>query len=326
VGRSGRAEPGAGGYRAPPPRVARRGRPRPEDPVCPEPVTTRREDPHDQAGAPFRVAGEPPLGGVSVGPTTGAPLVVLHGGPGESHDALRPHLDALAGPTTRVLYYDQRGAGRSPAPPCGWREHVADLARVCAHLGAAPVAVLGFSWGALLAALFAAERPEAVARVVLVSPGPVDAEGARRVDAALARAARRPAVTAFLEGLAADLRGADLAAAARARTAARIAPAFADPRRALDVATAPVTAAAAEAAWASLRGVDLSARLGAVTAPALVVQGADDPVAAGGGFAALPSARRVTLDACGHAPFVEATDAFLRAVRDFLGEPPPGGA
>lgn len=280
-------------------------------------VTTRREGPLDEVGLPFRVDGEPPLVGVSVGPAAGAPLVVLHGGPGESHDALRPHLDALAGPTTRVLYYDQRGAGRSPAPPCGWREHVADVARVCERFGPAPFTLLGFSWGALLAALFAAERPEALTRLVLVSPGPVDAEGARRVDAALARAARRPAVAAFLDALDGDLRGAD---PDRARAVARIAPAFADPRRALDVAIPPVTAAAAEAAWASLRGVDVNERLVAVTTPTLIVQGADDPVAAGGGFAALASARRVTLAACGHAPFVEAADAFLGAVRGFLGD------
>ena len=51
---------------------------------------------------------------VEVGPTTARPLLVVHGGPGDAHDVLRPHLDALASDETRVVYYDQRGCGRSP--------------------------------------------------------------------------------------------------------------------------------------------------------------------------------------------------------------------
>src|SRR5947209_246468 len=81
--------------------------------------------------------------------------VMLHGGPGASHDYLRPGLDALAQPgRRRLLYYDQRGSGRSPldagVPPGPWQEHVADLDAVRVHLGGAPLTLVGYSWGALL--------------------------------------------------------------------------------------------------------------------------------------------------------------------------------
>ena len=42
-------------------------------------------------------------------------VVVLHGGPGAHHDYLLPQYDRLAA-GREVLYYDQRGGGRSPVP------------------------------------------------------------------------------------------------------------------------------------------------------------------------------------------------------------------
>jgi pimeloyl-ACP methyl ester carboxylesterase len=41
----------------------------------------------------------------------GPPVVVLHGGPGASHDYLRPGFDLLAEGHT-LIYYDQRGGGQ----------------------------------------------------------------------------------------------------------------------------------------------------------------------------------------------------------------------
>jgi proline iminopeptidase len=64
----------------------------------------------------------------------GPAVVVLHGGPGAHHDYLLPQYDRLAQRRT-LLYYDQRGGGRSPVTretPVGWREHVADL-EVCSR-------------------------------------------------------------------------------------------------------------------------------------------------------------------------------------------------
>jgi proline iminopeptidase len=83
----------------------------------------------------------------------GPPVVVLHGGPGAHHDYLLPGFDALATGRT-LLYYDQRGGGRSPVPrtvPVGWREHVADLEALRNTWGFDRLTLLGYSWGGLLA-------------------------------------------------------------------------------------------------------------------------------------------------------------------------------
>src|ERR1700680_5261413 len=44
----------------------------------------------------------------------GAPLMIVHGGPGASHDYLLPHLVPLAR-TNQLVFIDGSGPGRSPA-------------------------------------------------------------------------------------------------------------------------------------------------------------------------------------------------------------------
>src|SRR2546427_10304030 len=109
----------------------------------------------------------------------GPPVVVLHGGPGAHHDYLLPQYDRLALGRT-LLYYDQRGGGRSPVPrdtPVGWREHVADLEALRGHWGLERGTLLGYSWGGLLAVLYALEHPDRIDRLALVAPAPVTAAG-----------------------------------------------------------------------------------------------------------------------------------------------------
>jgi len=109
------------------------------------------------AGAyPLREEFVPVTGGrvytCTVGPErSGAPLLVLHGGPGASFDYLEP-LAALDRP---VVFYDQLGCGRSEHPDdvSLWtvERYVQELAQVRAALGLERVHLLGQSWGAMLA-------------------------------------------------------------------------------------------------------------------------------------------------------------------------------
>src|SRR2546430_3830773 len=88
-------------------------------------------------------------------------VVVLHGGPGAHHDYLLPQYDRLAHGRT-LLYYDQRGGGRAPAPratPAGRREHAADPEALCGHWGLDRGALLGQSWSRLLAPRYALAHP-----------------------------------------------------------------------------------------------------------------------------------------------------------------------
>jgi len=101
-----------------------------------------------------------------------APLVLLHGGPGGTHDAL---MDALALADERaVILYDQLDSGRSDQPddPANWRvaRFVDEIEAVRRALGVARWHVLGHSWGGTLALEYGARRPAALAGLALASP------------------------------------------------------------------------------------------------------------------------------------------------------------
>lgn len=102
------------------------------------------------------------------GPSDGPPLLLLHGG-GVAGWMWQPTLSVLRTPA-RVLVPDLPGHGRSAS--VDYRSHAETLDELVALLGArAPggAVVAGFSLGAQLAVLLAAERPDLVADVVVVS-------------------------------------------------------------------------------------------------------------------------------------------------------------
>lgn len=286
-----------------------------------------------EAAAAFTIAvPDAVLGGVIVGPPGARPLLVVHGGPGESHDVLRPHLDALASSQRRVVYYDQRGGLRSSladgAQPGDWKRHVMDLDAVRGHLGGGAIDVLGFSWGALLSLLYVLEERSGVARLVLVSPPPLYA-GAAAVSRRQLEAVRsRPAVRAVEERarrVAAEAR--DPAALMRAQFVARVAAALADPMRAWDLTPVETRDDVAGAVWDSLGAYDLRERLESLHGlPVLIVAGAQDPgvMATVGDTAGRLAAQLVLIPGCGHAPFFEDPEAFRATVEAFLASPDRG--
>jgi pimeloyl-ACP methyl ester carboxylesterase len=95
-------------------------------------------------------------------------IIVLHGGPAAGHSYLRPEWDALSN-IGQVIYYDQRGAGKSEWSDCyAWHAHVADLKRVIkTFAGKSKVILAGSSWGTQLALLYAYTHPDDVKGVIL---------------------------------------------------------------------------------------------------------------------------------------------------------------
>ncbi len=113
------------------------------------------------------------------------PLVVLlHGGPGAA-GYLAPLARALAEHRLRVLEPFQRG-GATEAPLTVAR-HVADLEALLAErCQGEPPAVVGHSWGAMLALAHAAAHPRREARVALIGCGSFDAAARAGFEGALA--------------------------------------------------------------------------------------------------------------------------------------------
>jgi pimeloyl-ACP methyl ester carboxylesterase len=98
----------------------------------------------------------------------GPPLVCLPGGPGFPGEQLGD-LGGVSRART-LLRLDWRGAGASDPPPDGRHgvaDYVRDLASVQDALGIERLDLFGHSFGGLVALLYAAEKPDRVARLVL---------------------------------------------------------------------------------------------------------------------------------------------------------------
>jgi proline iminopeptidase len=102
---------------------------------------------------------------------TGEPLVVLVGGPANSHVSLHPAFSALSD-RFQVIYYDYRGRGRSDAAAPGevaFSRDVEDLEALRKALRLPRIHLYGFSYGGLVAQAYALKHPGQVDRLVLAN-------------------------------------------------------------------------------------------------------------------------------------------------------------
>jgi proline iminopeptidase len=105
----------------------------------------------------------------------GPAILVLHGGPDFDHSYFLPELDRLSD-AYRLIYYDQRGRGKSAE---GVRpddvtidSEMGDLGKVLESYQLRSAALLGHSWGAVLAMDYAIRHPERVSSLILMNPAP----------------------------------------------------------------------------------------------------------------------------------------------------------
>src|SRR5579885_2861901 len=201
------------------------------------------------------------------GPRNGQRVLVLHGGPGAHHDYLLPQMLELAD-TRELVFYDQRGGGRSKTDdrtPITWQVHAADLDRVVDELALEPLVIIGYSWGGLLAMLYAIEAAHGRTRhqprrLVLIDPAPVNREFRRRFESEFSRRNTDASVTQLRANLAASgLRERDPHAYRQRTFELSVAGYFADPTAAHDLTPFRVTGRVQQSVWDSLGDFDLAA-------------------------------------------------------------------
>jgi proline iminopeptidase len=244
-------------------------------------------------------------------------------------------LEPLA-PTHTLLFYDQRGTGRSTlvsdSAALDGHSFVSDLEAIRSHFGMESVVLLGHSWGAGLAALYAQKYPANVARLVIVGALPLQrsvlVQGFEALDASRDSVSRRR-MREWRDGRAANPGD---AAACRAYYVLWFGPFVAD-SSALQRSKGDFCAGTPQAlrnkmnsvdrfTMASLGDWDWRPSLRDVAAPTLVIHGTIDPLPLEGARQwgrALPNARILELDGVGHFPYLEAPDVFFAAVDRFLG-------
>jgi proline iminopeptidase len=276
---------------------------------------------------------------------SGPEILTVHGGPGfpptEPWAAGR-----ILGERYKLIYYHQRGCGLSTRPiasftnpnqyanmqllnrTLGLPAQIADIERIRRILGQDKLVLMGHSFGAITAALYAAEFPEHVKALVFVAPAnlavmPVRGEDLfalvrRRLPASMKDEYERYLSEYF------DFR------AAFQRTEQQSSEFYGRFGKYYFAAGGPIPAGSDSsgagyvplAAYLGLgKHHDYSAALHGVTAPVLVIHGGDDlqPEADSRRFGKLfPNSRFVAVAGAGHFAFNDRPGEFAAAVRGFL--------
>ena len=259
----------------------------------------------------------------------GPPVVLCHGGPG-LYDYLEPVADMIDGLAT-VHRYDQRGCGRSEdRPPYEAATFVEDLDALREHWGYETWTVIGHSWGATLALLYAIRYPNRTQRLVYMSGTGIDPawhqEYRRNREAKLLPPERDR--LRHLEQQRSTATGANLDAINAERAILLEATEYYDPTALAELprhdrfpVNYPLNAALnAEMSRIEQTG-NLPDQVARIAVPTLVLDGEADPrprwprarVAE-----LIPDSRHVTIAHAGHDPWVEQPDATARALRQFL--------
>jgi proline iminopeptidase len=275
-----------------------------------------------------------PLYWAEYGDPGAAPIILLHGGPGASHEYLLPQMLELAC-EHRVVTYDQRGGGRSryddDRAPIGWKDQVADVGRVARELGIEPLAIVGYSWGALLAMLYAVEAARAAEgpvpeRLALLDPAPVTRAYRDAFEQEFTRRQSGDQVAALRQELAASgVKERDPEAYKQRAFELSVAGYFADPRRAHDLTPFRVTGRVQQSIWNSLGDFNLLPSLTTLKIPTFVAHGRQDPIplASSEEVARALGASFLVLEDCGHVPYVEQPAQLFPPLLAFLREPVP---
>ena len=263
----------------------------------------------------------------------GRPVIVLHGGPDFDHRYFLPDLDRLAD-AFRLIYYDQRGRGRSAdnvrPEDVTLTSELDDLDKVRQHFRLEAPALLGHSWGALLALEYALRYPGHVSHLILMNPAPVSAS-----DAALTRKAYLAKLGDDMEGQRQILTSASYQAgepeAVTARYGIHFKPALkrpADHERLMSAMKAAFMSQGKEGilkaravedqlmrgTWQT-PGYDLLPKLRDLRFPTLVIAGDQDfiPLEVAEHIAqAIPNATLATIRSCGHFAYLERGDEVRR--------------
>jgi proline iminopeptidase len=281
----------------------------------------------------------------------GTPILVVHGGPG--FPPTQPwRAGAFLAARYRLLYYHQRGCGLSSRPvkafsgsnqyanmralhqKLGLPAQVADIERVRRLLGVDRLILLGHSFGADIAALYAAEFPEHVRALVTVAPADMAVLPKKGGDLfELVRARLPEGMRPEYAGYLAEYFDFNRAFRRSEPESSAFYGRFARFYGAAAGGAIPPSSDAAQAGYQPLaiylsmgKHHDYSKAYGGVRAPVLVIHGASDmqPEQASRDFAArFPNARFARIEGAAHFVFDDRPEEFAREVDGFLGSLPP---
>jgi len=260
---------------------------------------------------------------------SGPPCLVMHGGLGMDHTlykrSLGPLEDAL-----HLVYYDQRGNGRSSRPPLETitiPQLAEDADALREHLGIDRVAVIGHSYGGFVALEYATTLSDRLSHLITLdtSPGafePTGGELAERGDPSWIT----PEVERALEAFSGPPPASDAEYESQLR---QIMPAYlrsSSTEVLSGLNDVILDASAMVRGFEALDGWSVEPQLDQVGCPTLVLCGRYDlfttPECSARIASRIPGAELVWFERSGHFPWLEEPDAFFAAVKGWLGRHP----
>jgi len=259
------------------------------------------------------------------GAKSGTPLFVINGGPGVDHtymhSTLHPTsaLDELA-QDRPIIFYDQRGVGKSPAlkagQSCTIADQVDDLEALRANLGYERISLLGHSFGGYLAMAYAARYPERIERLIIC-----DSAAPKASDTIFLFEKVFPETNERMEAITITDE-----ATKKASFMYYLSMLFYSPKN-RDAYLAKVTTINAnthisDTLWKDMEKLDFTPELPKFRFPTLVITGRFDmnvaPSVAYKIHKAISGSRFVVFEHSGHLPFYEEQESFVRLVKGFL--------
>jgi proline iminopeptidase len=250
----------------------------------------------------------------------GPPLLAIHGGLGLDHTYMKSTLAPLERDFS-VVYYDQRGNGRSDpasAATLTMEQLADDAAALLDHLGHRDAVVLGHSYGGFVAQELAIRCPHVVRALILVDTTPGQLGADERAD----ETEQGPPIPPEMEAAMANEPASDEEFAAGM---ADLLPFYfhrpPPPAASSMMEGTSYCVAAMARGFEVLSGWSSVDRLSRVSAPALLLWGRHDRICSA------PQAMRIAkriqhaevryFEQSGHFPWIEEPEAFFAAVREW---------
>jgi len=259
----------------------------------------------------------------------GEPLLIIHGGPGLSHDYFMPHLAPLS-EKFQLIFYDQRASGGSSKEldpsSISLENFLKDIDGIRESLGLAKINILAHSWGGLLGMKYATAYPQRCDALVLVnSVGASSEVRALNNQKVAERFTKQDSVDR------AQLLNSEGFRNLEPQTIEQLMkigfrqqfhnPALLDSLNLSIRTDFGETNELLQNLAQDLTEYDFHEELTKISIPTLLIYGDYDPLTEIAGARlkqSIPNAERQLLNNCGHFPFIEKPEAFVRTVTDFL--------
>jgi len=223
----------------------------------------------------------------------------------------------------RVIFYDQRGTGRSPSAKgqtYTLADQINDLEDLRAHLGADRIELLGHSWGGYLVMAYAAQHPEHISHLIIVdSAAPKFKDTIFLFDNVFPEGTERQHSVSFAEEM--GDKGASDTDLREYFSMLFYSPQNRDKFLAT-VSPSVYRKDINEAVEKDIERFDLNPEIRKFRFPTLVITGRYDmnvaPVVAYKIHQAIPGSHFAVFERSGHLPFFEEPDAFVRVMEEFL--------